>query len=537
MVWNPRALSFRAAVRFYAKAVIFPVLALGILITQPKQGQSQVPDSEKAVMAVSITFPMPLDISTLRASSAAQTCAAVLEWKQPGAFANSGVASSYIIKMSSNTNITSNAEFDTALPLSAFSTGTIPSPGAALTIASMTVQGLTANTTYYFAIRALNASASSNTWVHNPSNNINPNNFAYVPCGPSTIPPKKVLGLYGDISGSIFTIRWSTVTLDAQNNPEIVQGYNIYRSTANLFGPFNLMNGAYWTETSTAVLTNATPNYYKVTAVDLDGNESADSMVLDTNLKLSAVAGDQKSYVSMPHNYLSAAKNAIQKDLDITISNRTQEETGIIYRSVYLSVLDGAMNQPIKNFVLAAPEAEVVIYYAIQSGQVAYGAIAAGVADSNSPQAINAGDAAQWLSLYWHDGVKWVKIGSSIDPAGQKLTAMTSQAGAYQIRGVARADSFRVDASGQSHKIFTPNNDGWNDIVIFRTENPNKDTLKGYIYDITGALVAHMKPGPEQDSLMWDGNDDLGHAARSGIYIFQIEAGGKIFNGTVVVAR
>jgi flagellar hook assembly protein FlgD len=42
----------------------------------------------------------------------------------------------------------------------------------------------------------------------------------------------------------------------------------------------------------------------------------------------------------------------------------------------------------------------------------------------------------------------------------------------------------------------------------------------------------------EGDNIMyWDGRDKDGTVVKGGIYIYQIEAGNKIFTGTVVVAK
>ena len=45
-----------------------------------------------------------------------------------------------------------------------------------------------------------------------------------------------------------------------------------------------------------------------------------------------------------------------------------------------------------------------------------------------------------------------------------------------------------------------------------------------------------MAPGPLPNTLQWDGKAN-GRAVDSGVYIYQIRAEGKGFNGTVVVVR
>ena len=87
-------------------------------------------------------------------------------------------------------------------------------------------------------------------------------------------------------------------------------------------------------------------------------------------------------------------------------------------------------------------------------------------------------------------------------------------------------------------KIFTPNRDGINDEINFLFENPKLSVLTGKVYDIHGAYVADLAPGADPfTSLVWDGKGKGGGSVRKGIYIFQIKCEGKVYNGTVVVAR
>jgi hypothetical protein len=96
-------------------------------------------------------------------------------------------------------------------------------------------------------------------------------------------------------------------------------------------------------------------------------------------------------------------------------------------------------------------------------------------------------------------------------------------------------------------RIFTPNGDGINEIVYFNVVNPSLDSLTGKIYDVNGNPVANLTPAPgaltgvggplNPDALMWDGKDGNGNTVRSGIYIYEIQGGGAVVTGTVVVAK
>ena len=91
-------------------------------------------------------------------------------------------------------------------------------------------------------------------------------------------------------------------------------------------------------------------------------------------------------------------------------------------------------------------------------------------------------------------------------------------------------------------RIFTPNGDGINDQFSLRFNNPDGDIIsQKKIFDLQGNEVADLQvTGDEtQDpvTLFWNGQDKNGAKVRSGIYIYQVQAGGKLINGTVVLAR
>ena len=84
-------------------------------------------------------------------------------------------------------------------------------------------------------------------------------------------------------------------------------------------------------------------------------------------------------------------------------------------------------------------------------------------------------------------------------------------------------------------KIITPNDDKINDMLIVPYDNPNDSNVSGKILTINGSYIADMLNN--DDRITWDGKDDGSSIVPSGIYIYQIEAEGQVFNGTVVVAK
>jgi flagellar hook assembly protein FlgD len=90
-------------------------------------------------------------------------------------------------------------------------------------------------------------------------------------------------------------------------------------------------------------------------------------------------------------------------------------------------------------------------------------------------------------------------------------------------------------------RIFSPNNDGINDVVFFKVNNPQQTPMAGVVLDMSGAQVATLVLAPNgiptADSLMWSGRDENGSLVPPGPYIYRIDGDGSILTGVVVVAR
>ena len=92
--------------------------------------------------------------------------------------------------------------------------------------------------------------------------------------------------------------------------------------------------------------------------------------------------------------------------------------------------------------------------------------------------------------------------------------------------------------------IITPNGDGLYDFVKLQFNNPyDKIDITAKIFDIRGALVRDLTSEIEYihdvgiAETLWDGKDENGNIVNSGIYIYQIETGKDVINGTIVVVR
>ena len=163
---------------------------------------------------------------------------------------------------------------------------------------------------------------------------------------------------------------------------------------------------------------------------------------------------------------------------------------------------------------------------------VAGGASASGF---RSPRAVQAFSGRP--SVFWHNGVEYINLGGQEDPATGNIYVNASHTGRYILRDIS-GNSFSF--SMEPKKIFTPNGSGPNatETMKFRYTNTTGEQVSGEVYDLSGAFMARMAPRSAQgDYLEWDGKNDSGELVRKGVYIYQLKVGGRVFSGTVIVAR
>lgn len=210
-------------------------------------------------------FPIIIALGLLAAApivSHAQGAGAdsvLLTWTAVGDDSLTGTASAYDLRM--GTSPISDAGWSSATQLSGV---TAPRPSGSLE--SFMVRGLTRGTPYWFALKtrddAGNWSRISNVlqwdWVFD------------------TAPPAAPGGLAGAIAGSSIHLTWS-----ANAEPDLL-GYTVYRSVAAA-GPFTAISGSPISPTEffdSNVPAGASAVWYKVSASDVNGNESARSAAL-----------------------------------------------------------------------------------------------------------------------------------------------------------------------------------------------------------------------------------------------------------------
>lgn len=312
--------------------------------------------------------------------------------------------------------------------------------------------------------------------------------------------------------------------------------YEIYRSTDVVWGPWSLRGTAGSTGAQYAdTLADDNMYYYKVRSMDASRN-SSDSYAVDMNGFVHVLCSDGSS--------ISLSQELLTESMMLLLNRDEDEERGPIIKSLNWAAY--RVVESSSTFALEAMPAFTSYQVAGSTGELsglsisytiptANGAVTAPALRAMSPR-----DFENNLSVYYHNGVEWLKVGSRIDTVKKTVTAKAKFAGRYQLRRAAPATEFTF--YGIMPRIITPNSDGENDRALFRFANPKAAGISIKIFDLTGALVMKldettMTSDVHGEYLWWDGRDEDGETVPVGVYIYQLEGEGKVVNGTVVVAR
>ncbi len=94
-----------------------------------------------------------------------------------------------------------------------------------------------------------------------------------------------------------------------------------------------------------------------------------------------------------------------------------------------------------------------------------------------------------------------------------------------------------VSVTQIANRFITPNGDSKNENAVIFLSNPQYSDVTGKIYDVQGKFIADMAFDSIVQKLTWDGRNSNGQAARSGVYVFVIQAEGSAYRGLLVVVR
>jgi hypothetical protein len=438
------------------------------------------------------------------------------------------------LSWSANTNVPS-----TFFNIERSQDGTNFSQLVSTAVLSFTDASLSEENTYYFRIRAINGDGV----VSAPSDVVS----AYTPRKVDFLRPKPPEGLKAslDPSGHAFTLLWEAPTENEDGSAlNDLAGYNIYRRTTLFSTPIKITPNPV-SITAFADRVDGRLYYYTIRAVDSSLNESADSLIADSSADTNIIylSSDGVSHVMMPDSVNDLLRSAFNKygvPLTLQLVEQPLPPNTDVVRNLRLQLVRTDNNQPIEEIAFAKPQATVAVGYNAINGQVGRGAPMQNIGVHNSGGTL-AGVTPQDLSLFWFNGVTWVRIGGSLDVLQQVIKTKSSFLGSYQLRAQAATTSLSLSQGNVYPRLFTPNGDGLNDRVYFVLENPQNSSVEGEILDKAGRHVRALPPAALQTgigtTLTWDGKDDHGVVVPGGAYIYKITGEGKTFTGSVGVAR
>ncbi len=442
-------------------------------------------------------------------------------WSSPSSDISriTGVVDSYTLKYTTAAPISADAGFAAA---AAYAQSWTPlSAGSA---EAKTVEGFNPGTTYYFSLESINnqrlLSEFSNTAAA----------VALVPLAPMNF---KIVRVGNDIN-----MTWippagyqNRIPFNDRFNPSYpyeIKGYQIYRATAPVDADWQFLTEvSSYPEggSSTFHFTNtigATDNfYYHARAVNQAGvslpSYARDSLSGD----LYFLAPDNLSILEVPADGTGSFLTTSADPMDsysVEISTHPEDLGGRVVKSVEFAAYKGGL-QAAPAFKLTR-KGVLKLFYDKSGGTI----VPSALTDS------------KLLSMYYDNGSRWLQMYGVVNSAEHSVKLETNMLGHYQLRTTERDGNFSADRSGLTNRLITPNGDGKNDTMVFIFDNPQQTKVKGHIYDLRGALVASMTPGPVGNSLEWDAKAG-GQPVPGGVYIYQIEAGGAVFNGTVAVIK
>jgi hypothetical protein len=339
--------------------------------------------------------------------------------------------------------------------------------------------------------------------------------------------PVGIRGILADNEQS-FTMYWSTVVKNDDGTViDDLGSYKIYRGLSLSSIDYNNciarmpLGPNTWTDTTI----QGGKFYYVIHAVDTSGIESSNSMILQSldADKLNIMSSDNEALIITPSSVSSgllAENNQWHKNLSLNIIRKQGSEADNILRDYDIKIMDNELNE-ITDFKFNSPLTIEFNYSTIPP------VIARKNATSLSFNAKN-------LSVYWNNGIEYIKAGGYTDEAKKKFIATAIKQGSFQLRQTNAAITFGI-ASLTPKKVFTPGVAPY-EKMTFIVNNPSGDKVIGKIYDLKGEFVADIKAVSDATNttviLEWDGA-----GVSKGVYLYQIEAEGKIVNGTIILAK
>ncbi len=147
-----------------------------------------------------------------------------------------------------------------------------------------------------------------------------------------------------------------------------------------------------------------------------------------------------------------------------------------------------------------------------------------------SPSQLPAGKNINDVVVKYYTGSEWIIVNSTVE--NNYIIIHTAIIGKFALY-IGSPVSEDLKSVKLSSKIFSPNNDGDNDVLKFNIESKlSRDEIKIYIYDIYGNLIKELSG----NTPVWTGDSDIG-ILKSGLYLYKVQAGEKINTGSFIVVK
>jgi len=272
--------------------------------------------------------------------------------------------------------------------------------------------------------------------------------------------------------------------------------------------------------------------YYKIRTVDKYFNLSEDSMFISNTGELFSVYYEDNKIkcllaTTQENKSLYSFGNDFKEDLHIKISKVpiTNSSTDIsnfeigIYRK-------GVLTNKISNLFQFILLPEVQIYYDEAEIKERLGSLE---------------NVQKRLSIFWYDGILWNNIGGIVysNFVAQKI----KYNGNYKLALTTVIKDIEL-ISITPQKFFSPFEQPPYNNVRFLLKHKNNEKPIGKIFDLNGKEIKNLIPTViQQDSVytftefLWDGRDNRNNPVRSGVYIYQFEAGSNVINGTIILVK
>jgi hypothetical protein len=443
-------------------------------------------------------YPQPAPVNDL-VSVITSSHSIRLDWTAPSGnwYRGIGGAIGYILRYSTSGPMYTDGIFRTAAQI-----GQNWTPVAVTIGETKVLEGFNPGTTYYFSLESYNSDL-----VRSEMSNL---------AGAMALAPLAPMNFKVTATPTGVTMSWIPPTGYSNHipfndrfkpaYPYEVKGYEVFRATAAATAPWEQLS----VEISSSIfnwIDTVAPGerfFYQVRAFNYAGLGSASYALANDGGKLYFVAPDNASVLEVPAegtDAFTASSGDPASAYTVEIIPHPEDLSGRVVKSLEFAAYRGGLTKD-EDFKLPQM-GKLRLYYQTSGGTV-----------------IPSGTEASNLSMYFYNHSKWLQLYGQVNEGDKNVELQTNMLGKYQVRKVERLGAFGADFSGLSNRLITPNGAG----------------IKGTIYDLKGAKVADMVPGPISNSMLWDAKAG-GQTVPGGVYIYQLEAETKVYNGTVVVIK